>query len=114
MRMIIKWLICCISLYIALLLFPNHMVLDANPLILLGAGTVLWLVNIFIRPIAQIVSIIATLLTLGLFSIIVNAAMVSIMDKFIGSLYITSFWVNIFIAVLISIGNMFLAKRAKR
>jgi uncharacterized membrane protein YvlD (DUF360 family) len=44
----------------------------------------------------------------------VNAAMVAIMDKFIGGLYITSFWVYIFIAVLISIGNMFLAKRANR
>lgn len=114
MRMIIKWLICCISLYIALLLFPNYVLLTANPLILLGAGTVLWLVNIFIRPIAQIVSVIATLLTLGLFSIIVNAAMVAIMDKLIGGIYITSFWVYIFIAVLISIGNMFLAKKTNR
>ena len=113
MRILIKWLVCCFSLYLAMYLFPENFYVTGNTLILLGAGTVLWLINIFIRPIAQIISIIATVITFGIFSVIVNACMVALMDAVIGRIDITSFWVEIFIAVVISVGNMILSPKIK-
>ncbi len=114
MRILLKWLICCFSLYLAMFLFHGYVMVYSNPIIILAAGTVLWLVNIFIRPLAQIISIIATLLTFGIFSVIVNAAMVAVTDAMFGGIDITSFWVDIFIAVVISVGNMVLAPKARR
>lgn len=113
MRMLIKWLICCLSLYLAMIAFPDY-VLVYSPVIIIAAGTVLWLVNIFIRPLAQIISIVATLLTFGIFSVIVNAAMVALTDAMFRGLDITSFWIDILVAVVISVGNMILSPKVRR
>lgn len=114
MRILLKWLICCFSLYLAMFLFPQYVNVYESPYIILAAGTVLWLVNIFIRPLAQVISIVATLLTFGIFSVIVNAAMVALTDAMFKGLDITSFWVEIFIAVVISAGNMILSPKVRR
>lgn len=106
MRIFVKWLICFAAVYIASLLFPGGVVIYGTGLIIAAAATVLWLVNIFIKPIAQLISIIPSIITLGLFSFIVNAAMVSLTDWIIPGISITSFGICLFIALLISAGNV--------
>ncbi len=64
------------------------------------------------RPLA--VSIAVTLITLGLFSLIVNACMVWLADKITGSVDIRSFWICLFIALVISAGNAALLPKERR
>ena len=74
-----------------------------------AAGTVLWLLNIFLKPLLQVLSLPVSLLTLGLFSLIVNAIVVAIADALMPSLLISSFWICIFIAILLAAGNTLFA-----
>ena len=113
MRMIIKWIICCGVIILAWQIFPNYVDFSGSWAIALGMGTVLWLINIIIRPFAQLISIVATILTLGLFSLIVNAAMVWLADLIIPAINIDSFWIYLFIAVIIAIGNAILVPKKR-
>jgi len=111
MRLLVKWLICCGSIYLADLVFPQDVTITGSLLTVAGAGTVLWLINLFIRPLAQILSIVFTLLTFGLFSLVVNTGMVCLTDTIVDSIRFGSFWICLFIALVISAGNTLLTPK---
>ena len=74
-----------------------------------GFFTYLWiavlfaLVNAFIGPILHLVALPLTILTLGLFSLVVNAALVGITAALSKDFSIDGFWVAVLAALLISI-----------
>ncbi len=72
--------------------------------IFLAVGTILGLINFFIKPILQIIFIPLTLLTLGLFSLVINMAMIWIVDltfiEFVIQGLIPLFWTTIIISLL--------------
>lgn len=111
MKVLTKWLICVVVLLLTAQIFPESFSMTGGWLSFVGAGTVLWLLNIFIKPLLQVLSLPVSLLTLGLFSLVVNAAVVAIADAILPILTIHSFWICIFIALLLAVGNMlFIAK----
>jgi putative membrane protein len=114
LRLFGKWLICCGAILLAWAVFPNWIDFSGSWAAAIGMGTVLWLINLFIRPVAQVVSIVVTLITLGIFSLIVNACMVWLADKIVGAVDIQSFWICIFIAFVISAGNAALLPKGKK
>lgn len=111
MRLFTKWLICCGSIYLAWVLFPGGMLLTGPWTVFLAVGTVLWLINLLLRPVVQVLALPLTLATLGLFSLVVNAAMVALADALLPTLHIRSFWLCVFIALVISAGNLLFARR---
>jgi putative membrane protein len=111
MRILNKWLICCAAIALSIVIFPRGIEFSNFWAVVLGLGTVLWLINLLIRPVAQAASIVVTLLTLGIFSIIVNAAMVWLADLIVPAVEIKSFWICLFIAILISCGNTLFASK---
>jgi putative membrane protein len=75
-RFIIKVLIAAAALWLASVIVPG---IDYHGwLSLLLAGVLLGLVNAFVRPIVTILTLPITLLTLGLFLLVVNAAMIGL------------------------------------
>lgn len=106
MRIFLKWLSCVTAVFLAAAIFPNHVVLTGFWQSILAAGTILWLVNLFIKPIAQLVSIILTLLTFGIFSLVVNAAMVCFVDFILPIIKFDNFWICLFIAAIVSLLNV--------
>lgn len=105
MKIFIKWIVCVGALALASILFPNGVRFSGGFAAIVAAGSVLWLANLFIRPILQIISLPITILTLGLFSFIVNAGIVALTDTLIPVMKISSFWLCLFIALVISAGN---------
>lgn len=75
--------------------------------IALVASLILAILNASIRPILQIISLPITLLTLGLFSIVINALMLELTSVFVGALnfYFSSFGMTMLISVILSICN---------
>lgn len=70
------------------------------------AALIYGVVNALIRPIAQLLSLPITILTLGIFSLIVNAFMLTITSWFFGSnFYFDSFWITLLVSFLLSIIN---------
>jgi putative membrane protein len=72
---------------------------------LLLAGVVLGVVNSFIRPIIKLFTFPIIILTLGLFAIIINIAMLFLAASFIPGLIIDGFWAGFWAVIIISIVN---------
>lgn len=78
-RFIISWLVNSFGLWLALtLLGSGYISSDAisSSKVILTSGLVLSVINLLIRPIVSIISLPVTILTLGLFTIVINGLMV--------------------------------------
>jgi len=113
MKLLLKWLICFAALIVGYYGFPGHVVSKAGLGALAAAATILWLLNLLLRPILQVLALPFSLVTFGLASVLVNAGMVALADAVIPTVSITGFWVHVLLAVLISLGNMALLKGRK-
>ncbi|MCX7614825.1 MAG: phage holin family protein [Clostridiales bacterium] len=109
MKLLTKWLICFGALLVAAACFPGQFSVFGGIFSLAAAATVLWLVNLAIRPILQLVSFPITLLTFGLFSVVINAGMVRLTDWLIPVIHIRGFFLCLIIALMISVANTVLA-----
>ena len=72
----------------------------------LGVATVFTLVNSFLRPILTILSLPFIFLTLGLFMLVVNAAMLMITDALSAGLAVEGFWPALLGSLVISAVNL--------
>lgn len=104
---LIRWVLNSLGLWIAALIFKDHGITydeSQGPALFLMAGFVLSLVNVILKPLAVILSLPAILLTLGLFTLLVNGFMVFIASKLVPGLAIT-FWTAVLAGMIISIIN---------
>lgn len=72
---------------------------------LLIAGIVLGIVNSFIRPVIKLLSLPLIILTLGLFTIVINIGMLYLVDSLLPTLHIRGFWAAFWGVIVISIVN---------
>jgi len=70
---------------------------------LLGAGIVLGVVNALVRPILVFLTFPLTIVTLGLFLLVVNGLMVWLVTVFLRDISIQGFWHAILAAIVISL-----------
>lgn len=70
---------------------------------LLAAALLLGIVNAIIRPIAVILTLPLTLVTLGLFLPVINAAMLGLVAWLLGGFQISGFWTAIGASIVISV-----------
>jgi len=110
-RMVLKILTYIFSFYIISLLFPSIRVDSITALIL--AGTLLTFVNILIRPLLIIITLPVNLITLGLFTLIVNTWMVMLTDWLVEGLNIPGFGLSFLAALIISIFSMVFQRMEK-
>jgi putative membrane protein len=67
------------------------------------AALLLGLVNAVVRPLLLILTLPVTLLTLGLFLLVVNAAMLGLVAAMLDDFTISGFWSAIFGAIVVSV-----------
>lgn len=77
----------------------------ASPLHFLGAGLILWLVNMLIRPILIILTIPLNLVTLGIFTLIINTWMIMITSGLLPGFYVRGFGVSFIVGIMVSLAN---------
>lgn len=72
----------------------------------LGASVILGFLNLFVKPFLFFLSLPITILTFGLFSVVINAIMLNLTSFFIGSGFaFASFGTSILVAVCMSLIN---------
>lgn len=73
----------------------------------LSAAIVLGLLNAFVAPVLILVSLPITIITLGLFGVVINAFMLELTSYVVGTqnFHFANFWVNIMMVVIMSIIN---------
>jgi len=70
---------------------------------LIVAGLMLGVVNAFVRPLAFILTLPLTVLTLGLFLLVLNAGMVSLVAWIVPGFEISGFWTAVGASLIVSL-----------
>ncbi|WP_429950714.1 membrane protein [Enterococcus sp. AZ170] len=93
-------------------IFPN-MIYVRSIWMAIIAAFVLSILNMLVKPVLTILSLPFTLLTFGLFSFIVNAAILKMTSAFVGELNFgfSSFGAAILMAVIMSLVNAIVSER---
>ncbi len=68
-------------------------------------AVVLAIINVFVKPLLHIISLPITILTLGLFSFVINALIIMLLDNVMTGFSVASFWWALIFSVLISFAN---------
>lgn len=102
MKLIMKLLINAAALWAAGSLISG-IDLDGDFWTILLVALVFGLVNTFIKPILKILSFPVILLSLGLFTLVINAAMLGLTANFTDALSIDGFWSALLGAIVISV-----------
>jgi putative membrane protein len=91
--------ISALGLWVASLVLPG--ISFDSPAKLAIAAIVLGIVNAIVRPIAFILTLPLTLVTLGLFLFVLNAAMVGLVARLVPGFTISGFWTAMGAAVIV-------------
>ncbi len=101
MHLIIRWLLNTLALFIVVKLVPGF---HTNSLITLAiAALVLGLLNAIVRPILFVLTLPITVVTLGLFLLILNAIMIELTAWLVPGFRIDSFVAAIIGAIVLTI-----------
>jgi len=93
--------ITALALWVAVAIVPGVEARGLGTLLL--AAVLLGLVNAILRPVAVILSLPITILTFGLFLLVVNAAMLGLVAAMLPGFTISGFWAALFGAIVVSI-----------
>jgi putative membrane protein len=98
---ILRGLFAALGLWAASEIFSGIDIDTAITLIL--AGLLLGVVNAVVRPIALVLSLPALLFTLGLFLLVVNAAMLGLVALLLPGFHISGFWTAVGASIVVSL-----------
>lgn len=73
-------------------------------------AVVLGLLNIFIKPILVVLTLPVTILTLGLFLLIINAILILVCTKIVGGFSVDSFLTALFFSIILSVSQSIMYK----
>lgn len=102
MRIILRILINAAALWVAARLFSG-ITLSSEWVSVLIVAAVFGLINAFLKPITQLLTLPITILTLGLFTLVINAIMLQITDALTSGLNVEGFWTSIGGGLVISV-----------
>ena len=112
---ILRGLIAALGLWAATSMLDGFRI--DTPMTLVLAGLLLGVVNAIVRPFALLLSLPALLLTLGLFLLVVNAAMLGLVALMLPGFRIAGFWTAVGGALIVSVvswvGSWFIGSGAK-
>lgn len=105
-KLVVHWLISAASLVIVAYLFPGIQLQGIGPALI--APIVIGLINATIGFIVKIVTFPITILSLGLFLLVINALMLMFAAYLIPGFAVAGFWSAFFGAIVLSIVSMIL------
>lgn len=102
MKLFFHWLIAALAIGIASYIVPGVSVTLVGALI---AAIVLGALNLFIRPILLLLTLPINIITLGLFSLVINACLVLLASYVVPGFYVSGFWTALLFALVLAIVN---------
>ena len=114
MKLILRWLIIAISLYVAVLIVPGITVEGDAWVAFSVMAIVLALVNAVVRPVLKLLSCGFIIITLGLFVFVINAGTFLLASNiaqnvFNVGFYVDGFWPALFGSIIVSIVSIVLS-----
>ena len=112
MKLLIRWAIVAFSLFVAALFVPGIHVDGGGWVVYAVMAVILGLVNAFVRPLLKLLTCPLIILTLGLFTLVVNALTLLlsawVANYFGVGFYINGFWPAFWGALIVSIVSVML------
>lgn len=99
--LLVTWLLSAVALFVAAQVVPGVNIASFN-VALVGAA-VLGLVNALVRPLVTVLTLPVTLLTLGLFLLVVNGAMVGLAAWLVDGFTVNGLFPGIGLAVVVTL-----------
>ena len=101
MGFIIKVLLTAVAAYAAAWLLPGVEIIDIKTTIIVAL--VLALLNAFVKPILILLTIPVTILTLGLFLLVINILIIKWTDSLVGGFTVDGWWSALLFSLIVSI-----------
>lgn len=111
MNILFRILLTAIVVLVLANFLPGVHVIDFTTAIIVAA--VLGLLNAIVKPILIILTLPITIVTFGLFLLVINAGIILLADNFITGFDVNSFWTALLFSILLSIAQSFLNSSLK-
>lgn len=108
MNLLIKLLITTVLIVVIAHFFPGISVDNFSTALVVAV--VLGLLNVFIKPLLVLLTIPATILTLGLFLLVINAVIIMLGDYFVSGFHVNGFWTAFIFSIILSVLQSILNK----
>jgi putative membrane protein len=111
MKIIVNWLVSAIAIAIAAYLLPGVHVASIQAALVLAV--VLGIINAILKPILLLLTFPITILTLGLFTLVINAFLILLAASIVPGFTVDGFWWALLFSIVLSIVNTFLHSLAR-
>lgn len=105
MKIFLHWIISAIAIGIAAYLIPGVHV--ATILAAFVLAVVLGIINVFFKPIILLITLPINIITLGLFSLVINALLIMLAGRFVPGFTVDGFWPAFFFAIVLALVSAF-------
>jgi putative membrane protein len=103
MKIIAHWLLSTLAIIITAYLLPAEAIFVQSFFVALVVAVVLGFLNIIIKPILIVLTLPIQILTLGLFTFIINAGLVMLASSIVKGFYVKSFWWALLFSLVLSL-----------
>ncbi len=110
MKTLIHWIVSAVAIGLAAYVLPGVEVTITGAFVL---ALVLGLINIFIKPVIFVLTLPITIVTIGLFSLVINALMIPLADYIVPGFAVAGFWPAFFFAIILSLINIIFIPKNK-
>lgn len=104
-RFVIRWFVSALGIWLAATLLGGTIDYGQSLLVIIVSGLILAIINAVIKPIVIILSLPAILFSLGLFMIVINGLMVTLVSWLYSPLQVTNFGAAMLAGMVIGLVN---------
>lgn len=109
MRILTTWLILSLIIMLSAYILPGVEVQDF--VAALVAAFVLGLLNAFLKPILVLLTLPITIVTLGLFTLVINSAIVLLASAIVPGFEIANFWWALLFSIIVSLSTALITNK---
>lgn len=96
------WIVSALAIGITSYLLPGAEVGIISALVV---AVVLGVINVFIKPIISLLTLPLTIVTLGIFSLVINALFIILASAVVPGFHVSGFWTALFFSIILSFIN---------
>lgn len=108
---LIHWLVSAVAILVGAYLIPGVSVTLVGALVL---AVVLGIINVFFKPIISLLTLPINIVTLGIFSLIVNALLIMLAAMIVPGFHVDGFWAAFFFSIVVSLVTALFGLMAKK
>jgi putative membrane protein len=113
MKIFVHWIVYALAIAIAAYLLPGITVTGGATTVLVLA-VVLSLINTFVRPVLLLLTLPLSILTLGIFTLFLNAFLILIAARLVSGFDVASFWSAFFFGIVLALVHAVLHRFEKK